>query len=106
MQEVRLLGKDSLSFDDYQMHWSGFERKREQGVALVIRNHNSIKIESITAVSPRVMHADLSIGGMALRVVAVYGPTEKANDTEKDKFWRSLRKSCEYRKTAATTTPR
>ena len=44
------------------------------------------------------MHADLSIGGMALRVVAVYGPTEKANDTEKDKFWRSLRKSCAIEK--------
>ena len=27
LQETRMLGKDCLDFDDYQMHWSGFIRK-------------------------------------------------------------------------------
>ena len=70
LQETRMLGKDCLDFDDYQMHWSGFIRKREQGVALVIKNHNSIKIESIEGISPRLMYADISFWGMTLRVIA------------------------------------
>ena len=93
-----MLGKDCLDFDDYQMHWSGFIRKREQGVALVVKNHNSIKIESIEGISPRLMYAGISIWGMTLRVIAAYGPTEASNDTTKDEFWNSLKKLCKVEK--------
>ena len=92
LQETRLLGKDCLDFKDYQMHWSGFVRKREQGVALVFKKHSSIVIKSIEGISSRLMYADLSVWGLFIRVIAAYGPTEKSNDSMKDEFWNGLKK--------------
>ena len=83
MQEVRRLGNDSLSHLGYNIYWSGLQMKREQGVAIAIRQSNDIKIDSITHHSARLMAADVTIRGCKIRIISAYAPTEdKAKSTK------------------------
>ena len=94
MQEVRRLGNDSLSHLGYNIYWSGLQMKREQGVAIAIRQSNDIKIDSITHHSARLMAADVTIRGCKIRIISAYAPTEDKAKSTKQSFYRELKKLC------------
>ena len=98
LQEVRRSGTDNALIGDYRLYWCGYKRtvkgeNRQAGVALAIRNIPQIKVESVESVGPRLITADLIIGGMKIKVVSAYGPTEMEKSLSyKDDFWRNLKK--------------
>ena len=98
-QEFRRLGKDSVSIpitiddsiNNWTVWWSGYNRKREAGVAIAIKSSKSIVIEDLNQVSPRLMYIDCVCYGTKLRIISAYAPTE-ANGTQsqKDSFYSDL----------------
>ena len=99
LQEVRWRDSNSklIQLDTgeaFEFHWSGYKRKREAGVGIIIRVHPDIEINTPDICEPRVMAMNLKIYGFSLRIVNVYSPTE-ANGTENQKqlFYTSLNKA-------------
>ena len=99
LQEVRWKGVDSKLIEldigeKYEFHWSGYKRKREAGVGILIRIDNFTEIEAPDFNTPRIMGINLKIHGFNLRVVNVYSPTDcDGTDEQKNKFYFDLKKA-------------
>ncbi|XP_066921086.1 uncharacterized protein [Clytia hemisphaerica] len=99
LQEVRWKGVDSKLIEldtgeKYEFHWSGFKRKREAGVGILIRIDKFTEIEAPDFNTPRIMGVNLKIHGFNLRVVNVYSPTDcDGTDEQKNKFYSDLKKA-------------
>ena len=89
LQEVRWRDIDSkvIQLDTgeaYEFHWSGYKKKREAGVAILIRVHPNIEINTSDVNEPRVIAINIKIYGFKLTVVNGYAPAV-ANCTENQK---------------------
>eukprot|EP00111_Clytia_hemisphaerica_P003421 TCONS_00009779-protein len=99
LQEVRWKGVDSKLIEldtgeKYEFHWSGYKRKREAGVGILIRIDKFTEIEAPDFNTPRIMGVNLKIHGFNLRVVNVYSPTDcDGTDEQKNKFYSDLKKA-------------
>ena len=100
LQEVRWRGKGSKiieidNSDKFEFHWSGFKRKREAGVGILIRMSNDIEITDPDFTEPRVMGMNLKLNGFNLRVVNAYAPIDCDETPEqKRKFYNDLTRAC------------
>ena len=99
LQEVRWIGIDSKVIqldtgETFEFHWSGYKKKREAGVAILIRVHPDIEINTPDINEPRIIAMNIKIYGFNLRIVNSYAPTE-ANGTESQKqlFYTTLNKA-------------
>ena len=73
--------------DRYEFHWSGYKRKREAGVGILIKVDNYIEIDNPDFTEPRVMGINLKVHGFNLRVVNIYSPTDcDGMEEQKNKF--------------------
>jgi len=99
LQEVRWrnVGSRMVCLDTgekFEFHWIGYQKKREAGVAILIRVDSNIEISSPNLYDPRVMGIDIKINGFNLRVVNVYAPTEaNGTDAQKQSFYSTLKKA-------------
>lgn len=99
LQEVRWRGIGSKIIeldtgDKFEFHWSGYKRKREAGVGILIRINKNIEINTPDYNEPRVMGIDLKVYGFNLRIINVYSPTECAGTEEqKRKFYSDIKKA-------------
>lgn len=100
IQEFKRRGKDSSKVTNpdgtiWDIYWSGFERKREQGVAIAVKRSKQIEIMQINQVNPRIMWVEVKIRGMKIRVYSVYVPTncpaQSGNEAARSEFWRQLK---------------
>ena len=98
LQEVRWRGIGSKIIeidngDKFEFHWSGFKRKREAGVGILIRVCNEIEINDPAFTEP--MGMNLRVNGFNLRVVNAYSPTDcDGTPEQKRKFYSDLTKAC------------
>ena len=80
--------------EKFEFHWSGYKRKREAGVGILIRSDKNIQIENPDYNDPRVMGINLKVHGFNLRVVNVYSPTDcDGTDEQKQKFYSDIYKA-------------
>ena len=90
LQEVRWRGTGSkvIKLDTgeaYGFHWSGCKKKREAGVAILIRVHSDIETNTPDMNEPRIIAMNIKIPGFKLRLVNSYAPTD-ANGTERRRY--------------------
>ena len=101
LQEVRYrgIGSKLIEIDTgekFEYHWSGYKRKREAGVGILIRVSKDIEINDPDFNEPRVMGINLIVHGFNLRIVNAYAPTDCDNSVEKkQKFYSDLKKACQ-----------
>ena len=89
LQEVRWgdVGAKIIRLDsgeEFEFHWSGYKKKRQAGVGILVRIHIDIDISTPDFSDPLVMAIDLKVNGFNIRVVNGYAPTE-ADGTEQQK---------------------
>ena len=87
LQEVRWrdVGSKIIRLDtgeEFEFHWSGYKKKRQAGVGILVRIHNDIEISSPDFTDPRVMAMDVKIYGFNVRIVNGYAPTEADGATK------------------------
>lgn len=98
LQETRRLKKGEVILNipgkksQYIFHWSGFERKREYGVGLLIRKSPFIQVENVNSHGPRHISASIVIKGCKVFVISAYAPTETATASAKSAFYCELNK--------------
>ena len=90
LQEVRWTGSGAQVIEvntgeQYEFHWSGYKRKREAGVGLLIRQSPDIVIGDVNYIGPRLMSASISIKGFNTKVIVAYAPTDATNTYSKCK---------------------
>ena len=84
IQEIRRIAKEGkiVELDNgnkYEIHWSGYQKKREAGVGLVIRIHPDIIVGNIEYINHRIISSTMRIYGLNIKVVSIYAPTENYN---------------------------
>ena len=100
LQEVkyRNSGKKLISLDSgekYVFLWCGKKKRREAGVAILIRQCPEVMFDEPDFTDPRLIAINIQIRGFKMRIVNVYAPTNcDGSETEKDAFYRLLKKSC------------
>ena len=62
--------------EEFEFHWSGYKKKRQAGVGILVRIHEDIEISSPDFTDPRVMAMDVKLHGFNVRIVNGYAPTE------------------------------
>ena len=98
LQETRRLKKGEVILNipgkksQYIFHWSGFEKKREYGVGLLIRKSPFIQVENVNSHGPRHISASIVIKGCKVFVISAYAPTETATASAKSAFYCELNK--------------
>ena len=76
--------------------WSGPKRRRETGVAFLIKVESGITYSKPDVEDPRLIAMNITVHGFKLRIVNVYSPTDTDGTAQqKDEFYRKVRKSCE-----------
>lgn len=101
VQELRYhaTGSELITTDtgvEYELHWSGYERKSEAGVGIVIRRDPGIKVVDVhfppPGVKARMIAASLDVRGFSVKVISCYAPTDAKNtpDSARDLFYREL----------------
>ena len=76
--------------------WSGPKRRREAGVAFLIKVEQGISYSKPDVEDPRLIAMNITIHGFKLRIVNLYSPTDTDGSAQqKDVFYRKVRKSCE-----------
>ena len=94
--EFRRLGVGSCMVEagenEYEVHWSGFKRKREYGVGIAIKVQPGIEIGEIKAINERLMTAAVEIFGLSMKLISAYAPTEPGKESAKMKFYQNLKK--------------
>ena len=98
IQEVRRLGQGNSIVEvpdrdqAYEVHWSGYARKHEAGVGIIIKKDPGIEVLNITYDSERLMSATLKNFGCNIHVIVGYSPTEEGSEYAKNRYYRQLRK--------------
>ena len=101
LQEVkyRNSGEKLISLDSgekYTFLWYGHKKRREAGVGILIRQCPEVTFDQPDFANPRLMALNIQIRGFKIRMVNVYSPTNcDGSETEKDAFYRLLKKSCD-----------
>ena len=95
LQEVRRIGSGSMEFESdslkgWQFVWSGFKRKAEAGVALILAPHVQL-IDTKVHLDARIISARVIIHGLCLSLICAYSPIETSTDSAKSIFYRELR---------------
>ena len=102
LQEVRRTGKgkplvfdsDSGEIEGWQFVWSGFERKREAGVAFILAPHVKL-VDTHYHYAARILSVRVIVHGLYLSLTCCYSPTETGTESSKTIFYRELRKANE-----------
>lgn len=100
LQEVRYRnnGTRRISLDtgeEYDFFWSGPKRRRDAGVAILIKVDKDITASEPDYQDPRVISMNVTVQGFKLRLVNVYSPTNTDGSVfQKDDFYRKVRKAC------------
>ena len=82
--------------ESYEFVWSGPKRRRETGVAFLIKVESGITYSKPDVEDPRLIAMNITVHGFKLRIVNVYSPTDTDGTAQqKDEFYRKVRKSCE-----------
>ena len=99
LQEVRYLNYGSKLIrlnngDNFKFVWCGKKKRRELGVAFIIKDDPRIIVDEPDVKDPRMLAVNISVYGFKIRLVNAYSPTENGSDTQKDAFYRLLEKAC------------
>ena len=100
LQEVKYRnnGNKVISLDTgekYKFVWCGMKKRREAGVAMVIKICEDVVAEEPDYMDPRIMAININVKGFRLRVVNAYAPTNcDVSESQKDIFYRTLKKAC------------
>ena len=99
LQEVRWKGVGSKLIeldtgDKVEFYWSGYKRKREAGVGILIKINDFIESNTPDFNDPRVLAINLKVHGFNLRVVNVYSPTDcDGTNEQKNRFYSDVKKA-------------
>ena len=86
---IRLSNGESFKF-----YWCGKKKRRELGVAVLIKDDPRIVFDEPDVKDPRIIAFNITVYGFKIRLVNAYSPTEEGNDNKKDTFYRLLEKAC------------
>ena len=84
MQETRRTGSGVLQNNNTQFIWSGYKKKREGGVGIMIAEN--VQLVDINTVSPRILQIMIKINNIKMAITNCYSPTNEAKDSTKDTF--------------------
>ena len=90
LQEVRYRnnGNKVITLDtgeSYIFKWSGPKRRRDAGVAVLIKQCDEISYEDLDVMNPRLMAMNLKICGFNIHLVNAYAPTDShGSESKKD----------------------
>ena len=98
LQEVRYLnsGCKLIRLDtgeNFKFFWCGKKKRRDLGVAVLIRDDPRIYVDEPDVKDPILMVVNITVHGFKIRLVNAYAPTEDGSDNEKDAFYRTLGKA-------------
>ena len=99
MQEVKYRKTDSKEIrlnngEVYEFFWSGYEKKCEAGVGVLIKKDEKVIIVKPDVCTPRVVAINVSVFGFNVRIINAYAPINSDGTPKaKDDFYRILRKS-------------
>ena len=91
LQEVRWTGHGEVDVGDYHILWSGQERLRIQGVALVVHKQHVSSIVDWKPISSRLIYARFKHSHGYLSIFSCYAPTDASDSDTKDEFYHLLR---------------
>ncbi|CAG4928105.1 unnamed protein product [Colias eurytheme] len=91
-QKVRRLGCSIEEHDDYIFCYIG-QTKGMFGVGFLIRKTLKDKIINFTGISERIALLQLKFGKLDMSIIQVYAPTEKASESDLQKFYTDLKKA-------------
>ena len=99
LQEVRYLdtGNKLIRLDNgenFKLYWCGKKKRRDLGVAVLIKDDPCIIVEEPDVNDPRIMALNITVYGFKIRLVNAYSPTEEGNENQKNTFYRNLEKAC------------
>ena len=96
VQETRSKHYGNFHENGYDCFFSGFKDGifpaggAQQGVMLCFRKCPEIVVNSVEYVSPRIIHADVTIYGLNVRFFSFYAPQNGCDSDAKDEFWDRL----------------
>ena len=96
IQETRSRHFGNFHENGYDCFFSGFLNGvfppggTQQGVMLCFRKCREIEVKSVEYVSPRIIHADVTIHGLKIRFFSFYAPQNGCSSDDKDEFWDRL----------------
>ena len=80
--------------DKFEFYWSGYKRKGEAGVGILIKINDFIESNTPDFNDPRVLAINLKVHGFNLRVVNVYSPTDcDGTNEQKNRFYSDVKKA-------------
>ena len=104
-QETHRTGSGEIKFDDemlkgWRVIYSGFKRKAQAGVAIVLAPHVQLK-DVVYVEAGRIIAARVIINGLKFSLVCCYAPTDTKSYSEEQKntFYRTFKKATSTIKT-------
>ena len=100
LQEVKYRGNGNEiislpSGEKYAFIWCGMKKRREAGVAILIKVCSDIEFEEPDILDPRLIAINIQIRGFKLRLINVYSPTNSdGSEAAKDLFYKKIRNAC------------
>ncbi|XP_065576598.1 craniofacial development protein 2-like [Artemia franciscana] len=89
--EARLIGNDSEDIGEgYHLIWSGDQRTKTNGVALVLDSRTRRCLLSYEQISDRILTAQIQHKHGKWTIIVCYAPTNQASDEVKDHFYTQL----------------
>jgi exonuclease III len=93
-QEIRRVGYGCIDGDNGQKFiWSGMARKKAAGVGIMISDR--VKLVDTKFISPRILQILVVMRNLRVAITCCYAPTDCSTDSQKDLFYRNLRRTLE-----------
>jgi len=80
--------------ENFKFYWCGKKKRRDLGVAVLIKDDPCIIFDEPDVTDPRIMALNITVYGFKIRLVNAYSPTEEGNENQKNTFYRNLEKAC------------
>ncbi|KAI4459498.1 endonuclease/exonuclease/phosphatase superfamily [Holotrichia oblita] len=83
LQEIRWSGQGKIEKKEYEMWYSGEDRKGYRGIAFLLQGKIKNKVMDFKAVNGRIAYIRIKSKPNNLSIINVYAPTEQADEREK-----------------------
>lgn len=91
ISEMRFVGKGHVATDDgYVVYFSGDEKRRMHGVALLLSRENSKAVIGYNPVNERLISIRMEGNPVNITVIQAYAPTSAANEATTEQFYMQL----------------
>ena len=87
ISELKWTGLGYFKSDDYTIYYSGHEKQRKNGVALIIQKDTAKTVISYNVVNDRLISVRLRGAPFNMTIIQVYAPTTDAEEEEMERFY-------------------